>query len=183
MDLSFPEGNAVNDGIDETKYLSRDIILKFPTVDRLAQIMVSLGKGCMLFKRDLKRYYREIFIDHVDAVKLGYWFQDNLYFDAALPMCMISSAYIAQRITSALTFVMQEKGVLGVNYIDDIGCTSTPNRTEKDFSFTGQLLKDIGILESSSKASPPSTKMIFLGIQLDSVKQWRSIGKDYQQLN
>ena len=54
LDLSFPEGNAVNDGIDTTKYLCRDIILKFPTVDRLAQIMVSLGKGCMVFKRDLK---------------------------------------------------------------------------------------------------------------------------------
>ena len=181
LDLSIPEGNAVNDGIDKTKYLGRDIILKFSTVDRLAQIMVSLGKGCMLFKRDLKRYYRQIFIDPVDAVKLGYQFQDNLYFDAALPLGMTSSAYIAQRITSALTFVMQEKGVLGVNYIDDIGCASTPSRAEKDFLFTGQLFKDLGILESSSKASPPNTKMVFLGIQLDSVKQTMEI--DSQRLS
>ena len=111
----------------------------------------------------------------MDAVKLGYQFQDNLYFDAALPMGMTSSAYIAQRITSALTFVMLEKGVLGVNYIDDIGCVSTPSRAEKDFLFTGQLLKDLGMLESSSKASPPSTKMVFSGIQLHSVKQTMDI--------
>ena len=91
LDLSFPEGNSVNDGIDKTKYLGEDIILKFPTVDKLAQIMVSLGKGCLLFKRDLKRYYRQIFVDPVDAVKLGYRFQDNIYFDAALPMGMTSS--------------------------------------------------------------------------------------------
>ena len=126
--------------------MSRDIILKFPTVD----------------KRDLKRHYRQIFVDPVDAVKLGYRFQDNIYFDVALPMGMTSSAYIAQRITSALTFVMQENSVLGVNYIDDIGCASTPSRAEKDFLFTGQLLKDLGILESSNKTSPCSTKMIFL---------------------
>ena len=79
----------------------------------------------LLLKRDLKRYYRQIFVDPVDAVKLGYWFQDNIYFDTALPMGMTSSAYIAQRITNALTFILQEKRILGVNYIGDIGCASS----------------------------------------------------------
>ena len=32
-------------------------------------------------------------------------------------------------------------------------------------------MKDLGILESTSKATTPSTKMVFLGIQLDSIKQ------------
>ena len=99
----------MNDGIDKTKYLGEDIILKFPTANKLAQIMVSLGKGCLFFKRDLKRYYRQIFVNSVDAVKLGYQFQDNIYFDATLPMGMISSAYLAQRITYALTFILQRK--------------------------------------------------------------------------
>ena len=168
LDLSFPEGNSVNDGIDKTKYLGEDIILKFPTVDKLAQIMVSLGKGCLLYKTDLKRYYRQIF---VDPVKLGYWFKNNIFFDATLPMGMTSSAYIAQRITNALTFILQEKGIQGVNYIDDIGCASSRNSAESDFLTSGQLLKDSRILESTSKATPPSTKMVFLDIQLDSIKQ------------
>ena len=105
--------------------MEQDIILKIPTVDKLAQIMVSLGKGCLLFKRDLKRYYRQISLDPVDAVKLGYRFQNNIYFDATLPMGMTSSANIAQRIINALTFILQEKGIHGLNYIDDIGCASS----------------------------------------------------------
>ena len=37
------------------------------------------------------------------------------------------------------------------------------------------LLKELCILESTAKASPPSTKMLFLGIQLDSIKQTMEI--------
>ena len=123
----------MNDGINKTKYLEENIILKFPTVDKLAQIMVSSGKGCLLFKRDLKRYYRQLFVDPVDAVKLGYRFQNNIYFDAALPMGMTSSAYIAHRITNALTFILQEKGIQVVNYINEIGCASPRDSVESDF--------------------------------------------------
>ena len=120
--------------------------------------MVSLGKGCLLFKQDLKRYFGQIFVDPVDAVKLGYYFQNNIYFDAALPMGMTSSAYIAQRITNALTFILKEKGIMGVKYINDICCASAEDMAVSDFLATGQLLKDLGILESTSKATPPSTK-------------------------
>ena len=56
LDLSFPEGNSVNDGEDKTKYLGEDRVLKFPTVDKLAEIMVSKGVGCLMSKRDLKKY-------------------------------------------------------------------------------------------------------------------------------
>ena len=39
----------------------------------------------------------------------------------------------------------------------------------------GKILGEIGILESVNKATPPLTKMLFLGIQLDSVSQTLSI--------
>ena len=120
LDLSFPEGNSVNDGLDKTKYLGDDIVLNFPTVDKLAEIMVKKGIRCLMFKKDLKRYYRQIFVDPVDAVKLGYMFENEMYFDDALPMGVTSSAYIAQRITNAVIFILREKGIQGVNYIDDI---------------------------------------------------------------
>ena len=40
--------------------------------------MVRKGVGCLMFKRDLKRYYRQIFVDPVDAVKLGNMFDENV---------------------------------------------------------------------------------------------------------
>ena len=178
LDLSFPEGNSVNDGLDKTKYFREDIVLKFPTVDKLAEIMVSKGVGCLMFKRDLKRYYRQSLVDPVDAVKLGYMFEDEMFFDAALPMGLTSSAYIAQRITNAVIFILRNRGIHGVNYIDDIECAASVSEAQQQFESVGTLVQELGIMESTAKTTPPSTKMIFLGIQLDSVKQTMEIDRD-----
>ena len=164
LDLSFPEGSAVNDGIDRTLYLGLKIEWDLPTVDTLAELMVSKGIGCLLFKRDLKHYYRQIFVDPADIPKLGYQFQGELYFDATLPMGMTSSCYIAQRISSAISFLMNKRGFSCVNYIDDLGGVEKPNVAFLAFDYLGELLQKIGILESVTKAVPPCTVMVFLGI-------------------
>ena len=45
-------------------------------------------------------------------------------------MTSSASAYIGQRITNALTFILQEKGIMGVNYIDDISCASAEDSSK-----------------------------------------------------
>ena len=50
MDMSFPKGNSINDGIDKDTYLDEQISLKYPTVCKLVEIVKRKGKGCMLFK-------------------------------------------------------------------------------------------------------------------------------------
>ena len=57
LDLSFPDGLAVNEGIDKSQYLGVKIDWRLPTVDTLAQLMIDKGVGSLLFKRDLKHYY------------------------------------------------------------------------------------------------------------------------------
>ena len=175
LDLSFPEGTAINEGIDKLKYLGVDIEWKLPTVDTLVDIMMSKGVGCLLFKRDLKRYYRQIFVDPADVAKLGYYLDDLLFFDTTLPMGLTSSCYIAQRVSSMITYIMQQRGYSSVNYIDDLGGAETPIKAMQAFNELGKILKEIGILESEAKATPPATSMVFLGIKLDSINQTVSI--------
>ena len=93
-------------------------------------------------------------------------------------MGMTSSCYIAQRISSIITFIMQQRGYSCVNYIDDLGGVDTPNKAMRAFNDLGTLLDEVGILESKSKASEPATSMVFLGIKLDSVEQTVSIDSD-----
>ena len=50
VDMSFPKGNSINDGIKNDFYLDEQICLKYPTVDKLMEIVKKKGKGCMLFK-------------------------------------------------------------------------------------------------------------------------------------
>ena len=175
LDLSFPEGLAVNEGINKTTYLGVNVDWRLPTVDTLAQLMIKKGVGSLLFKRDLKRYYRQIFVDPSDAVKLGYYVDDMIYIDSTLPMGMMSSCYIAQRVSLIIPFIMQQRGYSAVNYIDCLGGVDSASKAELAFEELGNILAEIGILESVQKVTPPSTKMVFLGILLDSESQTLSI--------
>ena len=50
LDLSFPIGQAVNDGIPKDTYLGFTAKLEFPRTDDFAIRIFHLGKGCMMFK-------------------------------------------------------------------------------------------------------------------------------------
>ena len=46
IDLSWPKGASVNDGIHKDSYLATDFCLMFPTVDHITQ---EFGRGCQLW--------------------------------------------------------------------------------------------------------------------------------------
>ena len=56
--------------------------------------------------------------------------------------------------------------IVEINYINDRRGAETPSNTMQVFNEMGNISKEIGILEPKSKASLPSTRMVFLGIQL-----------------
>ena len=56
-DLSFPIGEAVNDGMIKDNYLGHHIKLSFPRVDNLALRIYNLGPTAMMFKVDLSKIF------------------------------------------------------------------------------------------------------------------------------
>lgn len=77
LDLSWPVGSSVNDGIQSGSYLAQEIALVYPTVDLIADRVAALGSGCLLFKQDLKRAYRQFPVDPRDYPLLGYFWNGN----------------------------------------------------------------------------------------------------------
>ena len=55
VDLSWPCGTSVNDGIPSGSFPGEPISLSYPTVDSIVDAVISLGPGCLLYKRDLKK--------------------------------------------------------------------------------------------------------------------------------
>ena len=53
-DLSFPEGFSVNDGIAKDSYLNEPFRLRLPGIDRLVEFVNKEGRGCHVFKKDLR---------------------------------------------------------------------------------------------------------------------------------
>lgn len=90
LDLSFPVGDSVNDGIPKDTHLGFTAKLTFPKTDDFALTIFQLGKGCLMFKVDLSRYFRQIPLDPADYSLIGYVINGQIYFDKVLPMGMRS---------------------------------------------------------------------------------------------
>ena len=100
LDLSMPEGNSINDGIDKNNCLGYEEKLQLPSIDDLVKRIVQLGKGCKVFKIDLKRAYRQIPVCPADIHFLGYVFNGKFYYDCTLSMGSKSSTKACQLVTS-----------------------------------------------------------------------------------
>ena len=85
LDLSFPIGGAVNDGIAKDTYMGLPAKLTFPRTDDFTLRIYQLGTGCYMFKVDLSRYFRQIPLDPGDYSLIGYIIDRELYFDKVMP--------------------------------------------------------------------------------------------------
>ncbi len=171
LDLSYPRGRSVNDAIPKDSYLGDPFFLHYPSVDSLVEDVKSIGQGCLIYKRDLRRAYRQFPIDPGDYKYLGYTWNGEIYIDRVLPMGLRSACQMCQRVTNLISHIFRKKGHRIVNYLDDLAGASEPPSAEVAFCELGELLSDSGLEESPEKAASPSTRMVFLGIELDTVEQ------------
>ena len=57
--------------VDKDTYLSTSFLLTLPTVNNIAQNILSLGRGCHLAKVDIARAFRHLAIDPADVSLVG----------------------------------------------------------------------------------------------------------------
>ena len=155
LDLSFPIGEAVNDGIPKDTYLGFTAKLCFPKTDDFAIRIHHLGKGCYMFKMDLSRYFRQIPLDPGDYSLIGYVINREIYFDKVLPMGMRSAPFIAQRITNAIAYIHRQMHYFLLNYVDDFVGAELKNRIWKAYWALTNLLEELGVETSGQDCTPP----------------------------
>ena len=83
-------------------------------------------------------------------------------------MGLRSGAMMCQRMTSAINHLFCQEGYKGVCYLDDYAGAEVTGRAHQAYHRLGSLLNDSGLEESLGKACAPSTRMTFLGIEIDS---------------
>ena len=79
-----------------------------------------------------------------------------------------SSAYIAQRFSNALTFILFKLGIYILNYIDDLASAERVENAHFAFLTLRKVLCQCGVEEAIKKACFPSTKMSFIGVLFNS---------------
>ena len=60
IDLSWPKGHSVNDGVLKDIYLNTEYILKYPSVDCITASLRNLGPAAMIYKIDISRAFYQI---------------------------------------------------------------------------------------------------------------------------
>lgn len=166
-DCSRPPGQAVNDYISTRSF-------KFQTLDDAIKL---LKPNYYMAKIDLKHAYRSVPIHPANYQATGCKWRfagdnfDTYFYDTRLPFGAKSSPGIFHRITQAVRRMMAKRGYHDiVVYLDDflvIGATRA--ECERAYNILLALLQDLGFTISQHKLVPPTQRLVFLGVQLDTV--------------
>ena len=110
LDLSSPQGNSVNDGIN------RELCsLSYITVDDVTTKVGEMGRRTLMAKFDLKAAYRKIAVHPDDRCLLGMSWENELYIDTTLPFGLRSAPMIFSAVADGLAYIIREKGVKGLD--------------------------------------------------------------------
>lgn len=175
--LSYPHGNSVNDFIDP-----KLATVQYSTFDQAVTMVRILGPGCLMAKTDIDSAYRIIPIHHSDYPLLGFRFQGMYYYDRSLPMGASSSCAIFDRFSSGLKWIAEEK--LSIKHIlhilDDFLIMGPKNsgRCESDLKVFLDLCKIIGVPIKQEKTVTATTNIIFMGLEIDSIKMEARLPED-----
>jgi hypothetical protein len=131
-------------------------------------MMNKMGRGCLMYKTDLRRAYRQIPVDPGEYPFLCYTWRGNIYADTVLPFGLRSAAMSCQRTTRALSFIHNTLGYTSDVYLDDFIGADIEANAWKAFDALQTVIKKAGFVEAISKAESPTTRITFLGVQFDS---------------
>ena len=166
-DLSFPKGASVNDGIDPEL-----ATLSYITVDHVAEVVQRLGEGALLAKMDVEAAYRLIPVHPQDRVLQGMEWKGAVYIDPQLPFGLRSAPKIFNAVADALCWCLQQAGIRSVHhYLDDYIIVAPPASNEclQSVQILGQVCSALGVPMAPNKQEGPTTCLVFLGIQIDTV--------------
>ena len=178
VDLSWPVGFSVNDGISKNMYLGEVINLHYTSVEEVCKMVMEAGPGAVIYKRDLRHAYRQIPVDPRDYRYLGYYWDEEFYFDTVLAMGQRNAAMACSRTTNAVMHMHRQAGHVGTSYLDDLIGVAKPEMGDVAYDSLGILLEELGLSENYTKACPPCTVQIVLGVEIDTVKGTISVPDD-----
>ena len=144
LDMSYPPGDGVNAYIPSTALDGAEFKLRLPSPLDLAARMRECGRGCLLFKADLSRAYRQLRSDPVDWPLLGIHWGDEQFVDVSVPFGL--------RHEAVATVVKDESGAIMHPYIDDTAAASIPIEAH---SHSLRLWTVLVLMPPPTSVSPP----------------------------
>ena len=176
IDLSWPQGRSVNDGISRTEYVDGPMTISLPTTDDMERAVVRAGKGSFLYKTDLSRGYRQLRVDPLDWPVLSFQHEYQCFMDICPPFGLRSSAMAMQRVSQAIVHLHGRRGFASKAYIDDFGgVESAEQRAAAALRALQGVMARLGVVQAEAKICLPSQRMVWLGIRFDTCEMSMAI--------
>ena len=164
----------MNAGIPLGQMDNAPLKLALPTPFTLANKIRELGQGCLLYKVDLSRAYRQL-----RSCPLGIHWQDSYYIDTAIPFGLRHGASACQRTTEAVASIANhDVGAAAYPYIDDTVGAAIPLTAPTHYAHILALMKRLGLMAQESKCSPPTTGLMWICVWYDTVAMTMAIAAD-----
>ena len=167
-DLSYPYNDqSVNTNIpDQFKKVT------YSSIRSAITILQALGNNTFMAKSDIQSAFTLVPINPSDYHLLGFQWRKQYYYYTTLPQGAASSCYIFECIATAIQWILTHHYGMSnvIHYLDDfLFMNTTTQACQSMLDSFHELCQDIGVPINVNKTEGPTTKIIFLGIQLDSV--------------
>ncbi len=170
LDLSSPEFHSVNDGIPPDPYS-----LRYIRVDDAIAALVRLGPGAMMAKFDVEAAYRNIPIHPDQQFLLGMRWREQFFVDLTLPFGLRSAPFIFDSVAALVQWILQRRYRVRFlfHYLDDFLTLGPAGSKEcaENVCISRSVFARLGLPLHPTKCEGPTTILVFLGIELDSVLQ------------
>jgi len=170
LDMSSPLGSSVNKGINPNDYP-----LQYIRVNDNIKMVSKFGQGAHMAKFDVEAAYRNLAVHPSDRYLIGMKWRSMFYKDLALPFGLRSAPYIFNSVADPVEWILLNNYHLPdlLHYLDDFITAGPPNspQCENNLSTAFSVCATLGLPLHPSKKVGPTTCMVTLGIELDSVNQ------------
>ena len=168
VDLSYPDG-GINQYILKNCVDGIPVTHKLPTIQHALFEIQTMGisQACMA-TIDISRAYRNFRTCPSDWPLLIIKTDDQYFIDTALPFGCRMSSYYMMSIANFIIRALDKQGIKVLIYLDDILIIG-PNEaaTQEAYTRVLHLLTDLGLPAAPHKLTPPSRKLVWLGIHID----------------
>ena len=171
FDLSHPrDGSSINENIpDVFKHV------KYSSVGHFIRKIMILGPGAYLAKCDIKHAFRIVPMHPTEYRKLCMAIGDEYFFDKRLPMGVASSCGIWESSAEALIYLHEKskpKNSVSDHLMDDfIFAEASKEGCNKALQNFLSICEYTGFPIAPEKTVGPTQCIIYLGIELDTVRQ------------
>ena len=162
--------------------------MTFSKFDEAIEMLQKLGKGALMGKIDIRHAFHICPVRAENYELLGTYWEGFYFIELRLPFGLRTAVFIFNSFADALHWILQNKHLIEhlLHYLDDFLTAGEANspQCEANMQIIKKVFDQLGVPLALDKFTGPTTCLIYLGIEIDTVKQEIRLPKDkFDDLN